>query len=77
MADIQHDPEVAPPSETIHIPDPTYLPVALALFITITLVGIITWLPVLIIGAIGVIVILWRWIKDARAEFNELPLHHN
>jgi hypothetical protein len=77
MAEIQHDPEVAPPGEAIHLPDPTYLPVALALFIAITLVGIITWLPVLIIGAIGVVVILRRWISDARAEMNELPLHHN
>ena len=76
MAEIHHDPQVAPPAEAIHMPEPSYVPAALALFITITLVGILTWLPVLIIGAIGVVVILFRWIRHARAEMNELPLHH-
>jgi hypothetical protein len=36
----------------------------------------LTWLPVLIIGAVVTIVILARWIRGARAEMNELPLQH-
>lgn len=58
------------------MPDPSYLPAALALSIAVALVGIITWLPVLIIGLIGVVTILVRWIREARAEMADLPLHH-
>jgi Flp pilus assembly protein TadB len=76
MAEIEHDPGLAPPAEAIHMPEPSYLPAALALFIAITLVGVITWLPIVIIGAIGVLAILFRWIREARAEMADLPLHH-
>lgn len=76
MAEVNHDPELAPPAEAIHMPDPSYLPAALALSIAVALVGIITWLPVLIIGLIGVVTILVRWIREARAEMADLPLHH-
>ena len=76
MAEIEHDPELAGPAEAIHMPEPSYLPAALALSIAITLVGILTWLPVLIIGLIAVVVILFRWIREARAEMADLPLHH-
>ena len=32
---------LAPPSESIHLPGPTYLPVVIALFTTIALVGVV------------------------------------
>ena len=76
MAEIEHDPELAAPSETIHLPDPSYVPAALALSIAVTLVGILTWWPVIVIGAVCTIVLISRWIRHARAEMNELPLHH-
>ena len=31
MADVQPDPELGPPAESIHMPDPSYLPIALAI----------------------------------------------
>jgi len=76
MAEIEHDPGVAPPAEAIHMPEPSYTPAALALAIAVTLVGILTWPPVVFIGAICVVVLLVRWIRSSRAEMNELPLHH-
>jgi hypothetical protein len=76
MAAIEPDPTLEPPTEAIHMPEPSYLPPVLALGLTIALVGILTWLPVIIIGAIIVLVTLVRWIRLARAEFNELPLEH-
>ena len=76
MAEIEHDPGIAPPAEVIHMPEPSYMPAALALSIAVTLVGILTWWPVLIIGLIFTVVLLVRWIRSAREEMNELPLHH-
>jgi hypothetical protein len=77
MADIEHDPSLAPPAEAIHMPEPSYLPAVLALGATITLVGVITWLPVVIIGLIIVIWVLVLWIRSARAEMSDLPLDHH
>jgi Flp pilus assembly protein TadB len=77
MAEIEHDPALAPPAEAIHMPEPSYLPFLLALGITIALVGILTWLPVLVIGLIIVGVILVRWIRSARDEMADLPLEHH
>jgi Flp pilus assembly protein TadB len=76
MAEIEHDPGIEAPAEAIHMPEPSYMPAALALAIAVTLVGIITWLPVVIIGAVCVVVLLVRWIRSAREEMNDLPLHH-
>ena len=77
MASIEPDTSLEPPTEAIHMAEPSYLPPVLALGATITLVGILTWLPVIIIGAIIVLVTLVRWIRSARAEFNDLPLEHH
>jgi Flp pilus assembly protein TadB len=76
MAEVQHDPELAPPAELVHMPEPSYLPAVLALGITIALLGILTGLPVLIIGLIIVVVVLVRWVRQARTEMSELPLEH-
>jgi hypothetical protein len=76
MAEIEHDPTLAPPAEAIHLPEPSYMPATLALGITIALVGILTWLPVIIIGLIIVVAVLVRWIRSARAEMADLPLEH-
>jgi Flp pilus assembly protein TadB len=76
MAEIEHDPSLAAPAEAIHLPEPSYLPVTLALGITIALVGILTGLAIVVIGLIIVVAVLVRWIRGARAELNELPLDH-
>jgi Flp pilus assembly protein TadB len=77
MAEIEHDPALTPAAEAIHMPEPSYLPAVFALGLTITLVGIITWWPVLVIGLIIAIVTLVRWIRSARTEMSELPLSHH
>jgi hypothetical protein len=77
MAEIEHDPTLAPPAEAIHLPEPSYMPVTLAFGITIALVGILTWWPVIAIGLIIAVVVLVRWIRSTRAEISELPLEHH
>jgi len=77
MAEIEHDPTLAPPAEAIHLPEPSYMPITLAFGITIALVGILTWWPVIAIGLIIVVVILVRWIRSTREQISELPLEHH
>jgi hypothetical protein len=73
---LEPDPSVPPPAELIHLPEPSYLPIVMALGIMLALVGILLGLFVSIIGLIIVLVVLVRWIGSAREEMAELPLHH-
>jgi hypothetical protein len=74
--ELEHDPTLAPPAETIHFPEPSYMPATLALGIMTALVGILTGILVVIIGLIIVVSVLVRWIRSARDEMAELPLDH-
>jgi uncharacterized membrane protein YecN with MAPEG domain len=74
--ELEHDPTLPPPAEVIHLPEPSYLPAALALGITLSLVGILTWWWVIAIGVIITLSTLVLWIRSAREEFNDLPLDH-
>jgi hypothetical protein len=64
------------PTEEIHLPDPSYLPPAMALGITLIVTGIVIGLPVVIIGAIIFLITLVRWIRQTREEMGQLPLEH-
>jgi hypothetical protein len=64
------------PTEEIHLPDPSYLPVLVALGTTLVLVGIVTLWPVAAIGGVTVVVAIARWIRQARDEMSHLPLEH-
>jgi Flp pilus assembly protein TadB len=74
---LEHDPDLAPPAEAIHLPEPSYLPPTLAFGIALALIGILTWFPVTVIGVIIVLVVLVRWIRSAREEMSDLPLEHH
>jgi hypothetical protein len=78
MADQADLPEGAlpQPTEEIHLPEPSYLPVVLAFGVTIAIVGVVfTWVMVAI-GLVIVLIALFRWIRQTRAEMSELPLGH-
>jgi hypothetical protein len=65
-----------PPTEEIHLPEPSYLPVVLAFGLTIAIVGVVfTWV-VVAIGLIIFAIALFRWIRQTRSEMSELPLGH-
>jgi hypothetical protein len=68
------DPEVPPVGEEIHLPGPTVLPVLTAVGITLTLVGITTFIEFTVAGGLLTIGCVVRWIKDSRREINEFPL---
>ena len=78
MADEVEQPEGAlpQPTEEIHLPDPSFLPVLVALGTLFALVGIVIFLPLAIIGGVIIVVALYKWIRAARREMAELPLEH-
>ncbi len=65
-----------PPSEQVHLPGPSYLPVVVALGTTVALVGVLLSWFVFGIGVVILVVSLARWIRDTREEIAELPLEH-
>jgi hypothetical protein len=64
------------PTEEVHLPDPSYLPVLVALGTTLILVGIVVATFVAVIGAIVFLVAVAKWVGAARREMRELPLEH-
>jgi hypothetical protein len=66
--------EAPPAGEDIHLPGPSILPVLTALGITLTLIGITTFIEFTIAGGILTLGCAVRWIKDTRADLDELPL---
>jgi hypothetical protein len=71
------DPETPPAGEDIHLPGPSVQPVLLAFGITVALVGVTTFFPLVIAGAILAVVVIVRWIRDARRDIDELPLERH
>jgi hypothetical protein len=70
------DGALPPPTEEIHLPDPSYLPVVVAFGLTIAIVGVVfTWVMVAI-GLIITLIALFRWIGQTRSDMSELPLGH-
>jgi hypothetical protein len=68
--------EAPPAGEEIHLPGPTLLPFAMAIGITLMVIGTtITWL-LSIIGLIIFLVTLVRWVRDTRRDVSELPEDH-
>ncbi|HYX89943.1 MAG TPA: hypothetical protein VE782_00155 [Myxococcaceae bacterium] len=72
----QSDDEIAPPSEEVHLPGPSYLPVWTAFGITIALIGILLSWVIFGIGAAIALFAIFRWIREAREEISDLPLEH-
>ncbi|MGA2321738.1 MAG: hypothetical protein ABSG95_13510 [Solirubrobacteraceae bacterium] len=68
------EPEVPPVGEEIHLPGPSILPVLTALGITLTLIGITTFIELTVIGGLLTLFCAIRWIKDTRHDIDELPL---
>jgi hypothetical protein len=76
MAGERGEQPVPPVSEQIHLPGPSYLPVATALGLTLALTGVVVNWVLCGIGAAIAIVAIWRWIRQTREEISELPLEH-
>jgi hypothetical protein len=72
----QGDEEIAPPSEEVHLPGPSYLPAWTAFGLTIGLVGVLLSWVLCGIGVVIALVAIIRWIRDTRQDISDLPLEH-
>jgi hypothetical protein len=68
------EPEPPPVGEEIHLPSPSVVPALTAVGITLTLVGITTFIELTVAGALLTVGCVVRWIKDTRRDVDELPL---
>jgi hypothetical protein len=76
MAEQLEGGSLPPPSEEVHLPEPSYLPALVALGLTLALVGVVlTWF-LTVLGVVIFLVATVRWIRQTREEMAELPLEH-
>jgi hypothetical protein len=68
------EPQPPPVGEEIHLPPPTVVPALTAVGITLTLVGLTTFIALTVLGGLLTVACVIAWIKSARAELEDLPL---
>jgi hypothetical protein len=68
--------EAPPAAEEIHLPGPSFLPVFMAVGITLGVIGITINFMISIVGIVIFLITLVRWIRETRREIGELPLDH-
>jgi hypothetical protein len=68
------DPEAPQPSEEVHLPESSYLPVLVALGITLALVGVVLTWAITGIGVVIAVASALRWVRQTREEMARLPL---
>jgi hypothetical protein len=78
MAEEVHvsEPPADESGETIHLPGPSYLPVATAFGLTIAVVGVVLSWVIVGIGLVIAGIAIVRWIGETREDISELPLEH-
>jgi len=76
-AEPDHIVDAAPAGEQIHLPEPSILPVINAVGLSIAIIGIPISLVLVIPGLVVFLVTAAIWIRDARREFDALPLDHH
>jgi hypothetical protein len=70
--------EAPPVSEEIHMPEPTFLPFWTAVGITLAIVGLTVFFPVLsIVGVVVTVGCVVQWIRHTRRDISELPPEHH
>ena len=74
--EVHTDGDVPPAGESIHLPDPSYLPVIVAAGTTLAVVGIVINYFLFGIGLAIAVVATVRWTRQTRREMAELPLEH-
>jgi Cytochrome c oxidase subunit IV len=68
--------EVPRAGEAIHLPGPSYIPVIVALGVTIAVVGVVLNWFVFGAGVLITLISVGRWIGDTRRDIADLPLEH-
>jgi chromate transport protein ChrA len=68
--------QVPPAAEQVHMPGPSYVPVAVAFGTTLAVIGIVISWALFAIGAVILVVGVLRWVRQTREDIAELPLGH-
>ena len=76
MSDFDND-ETPPVGEEIHLPGPSLLPLAVAIAITLIVIGSTLGWWLSIVGLIVFIVTAGIWIRDTRRDIDDLPEDHH
>ena len=71
------DRPVPPTGEEIHLPGGSAHPILLTIGITISLLGVTMGLFVLIPGLLLTLAVIVLWVREARQEYEHLPLEHH
>jgi hypothetical protein len=72
----EHPAPAPPPSEEIHLPGPTILPLVAAIAITLIVLGTTIGWAFSIFGGVVLLLVVIRWIRDTRRDVAELPEEH-
>jgi hypothetical protein len=70
-------PEAPPAGEEIHLPGPSFLPIVMAVGITLGVIGITIHFLITAVGVIIFLATLVPWLREVREEIAELPLEHD
>jgi hypothetical protein len=77
MAEVRvTDPEADEPGESIHLPGPSFQPVAVGFGLMLAVVGVVLFPVMAVIGLVITVIAVVSWIRDTRSEISELPLEH-
>ena len=76
MADYDND-ETPPVGEEIHLPGPSLLPLAVAIAVTLVVIGSTLGWWLSIVGLVVLIVTVGIWIRDTRRDIEDLPEDHH
>ncbi len=68
--------EAPPAGEEIHLPSPSFLPLFMAVGITLGVIGITINFIISIVGIVIFLITAVRWIRETRRDVSELPLEH-
>ena len=71
------DRPVPPAGEEVHIPGGSIQPLLLTVGITLALLGVTIHWVLLAAGIALTLAVLFVWIREARAEYDHLPLDHH
>lgn len=70
-------PEAPPAGEEIHLPGPSFLPIFMAVGITLAVIGITINVLITVVGVIIFLIVFVRWIRETRESIAELPAEHD
>jgi hypothetical protein len=76
MSDYDND-ETPPVGEEIHLPGPSLLPLAVAIAITLIVIGTTLGWWLSIVGLVVFVVTVGIWIRDTRRDIEDLPEDHH